>query len=412
MAVTFKLPKSIPWITQQSEPSVSARTLVDERFDTIAALTDQAKLDFDAAISEMQASLSPIVVGDLDIHGITVPDLGGDIPSFTGVFDKTFTATLEDFEVVYVEPEGKPDPTGKEWEDGVIALEPELIAKVASWLVSDKTAIPDGVLQQIYEAAAIQIDEAQAAAILKLESDVAARGWELPSGVLANQRLQIEREYAKSITELSGNLAGKNMELTQANYHKAVEVAGAYVSAAQDYIVKKNQAKIQWYSAAVDAWIKQVDAAIKVIDAKVAAFNGQVEAYKSKAIVYKTEADVFDSTVRAYAAMVDGMKAKIEAVAETVKMQVQVFQVESNAMIEEEKLKVQAQSANQNLAMSLAQSQSQLHAQMVASGLSAMHVQASVSASHGTGQDVRFSYSYGESMDEKHSESIEYSEKK
>ena len=412
MAVTFKLPKSIPWITQQSEPSVSARTLVDERFDTIVALTDQAKIDFDAAMAKMTESLSPIVVNDLDIHGITVPDLGGDIPSFTGVFDKTFTATLEDFEVVYVEPEGKPDPTGKEWEDGVIALEPELITKVASWLVSDKTAIPDGILQQIYEAAVIQIDEAQSFAILKLESDVAARGWELPSGVLANQRLQIEREYAKSITELSGNLAGKNMELTQANYHKAVEIANAYVSAAQDYIVKKNMAKIQWYSAAVDAWIKQVDAAIKVIDAKVAAFNGQVEAYKSRATVYKTEADVFDSTVRAYAAMVDGMKAKIEAIAETVKMQVHVFQVESNAMIEEERLKVQAQSANQNLAMSLAQSQSQLHAQMVASGLSAMHVQASVSASHGTGQDVGFRYSYSEGMGENHSESIDYSEKK
>ena len=59
-------------------------------------------------------------------------------------------------------------------------------------------------------------------------------------------------------------------------------------------------------------------------------------------------------------------------------------------------MKMQAQVSNQSLAKEIAQAQSNLHAQMVASGLSAMHVQASVSSSHGTGQDVKFSYSYGE----------------
>ncbi|NBK26057.1 MAG: acyl-protein synthetase [Spirochaetia bacterium] len=77
-----------------------------------------------------------------------------------------------------------------------------------------------------------------------------------------------------------------------------------------------------------------------------------------------------------------------------------------------EKLKVSAQTANQALAQKIAEAQSNLHAQMVASGLSAMHVQASISSSHGTGQDVGFRYSYSEGMDENHSESIEYSEKK
>lgn len=411
MAINFNLPKAIPWITGQVEPGVQARTLVDERFDSIAALVEDSRLDFASAIAAMNSSLSPIVVNELAIEGITVPDLGGDIPTFTGTFDATFTATLDDFDVVYVEPDGKPDSALAEWEEGTISLEPELVDKLAIWLGDGESAIPEALAAQIYSAAVTRLDEERNFAVLKLESETAAKGWAIPGGVATNQRAQIEREYAKGAAELSASIASKNMELTQVNFHKAVEVAERYVAAARDYLVRKNLAKVQWYTAATDAWIKQVDAAVKVIDAKVAAFNGKVEAYKAKALTYKTEAEVFDSTVKAYMALVEGLKARIEAIAETVKMQVQVFQVESTAAIEEEKLKVSAQTANQALAQKIAEAQSNLHAQMVASGLSAMHVQASISASHGTGQDVGFRYSYGESMSEGHSEEVKYGEK-
>ena len=410
MAVNFSLPRSIPWITEQVEPGTQARTLVDERFDAVADMVAAAKDDFDDSIAAMNASLSPIVVNDIAVAGITVPDLGGDIPTFAGTFDKTFSATLDEFDVTYVEPDGKPDASLVEWEDGTISLESELVNKLAVWLGSGETAIPDAIVEQIYDAAEIQLDEKRAEAISLEEARVAARGFEIPGGVAANKVIQIEREYGKAAAELSASLANKNMELTQANFHKAVEVAERYVAAARDYLVRKNLAKIQWYSSAVDAWVKQVDAAIKVIDAKVAAFRGKVEAYTAQATVYKTEAEVFDSTVRAYVALVDGLKAKYEAIATTVDMQVKVFQAETTAAVEEEKLKVSAQTANQALAQKIAEAQSNLHAQMVASGLSAMHVQASISASHGTGQDVGFRYSYSEGMSEGHSESIALSE--
>lgn len=351
------------------------------------------------------------MVNDLAIAGITVPDLGGEIPTFTGTFDKTFTATLDDFEVAYVEPDGKPDASLVEWEDGTIGLESELVDKLAVWLGSGETAIPSDIIDQIYEAAEIQLDEKRTEAITLEESKVAARGFEIPGGVAENRVIQYNREYGKAASELSASLASKNMELTQANFQKAVEIAERYVAAARDYIIRKNTAKVQWYSAAVDAWVKQVDAAIKVIDAKVSAFSGKVEAYKAQATTYKTEAEVFDSTVRAYIGLVDGLKAKYDAIAKTVEMRVQVFQAETTAAIEEEKLKVTAQSANQALAQKIAETQSSLHAQMVASGFSAMHVQASISSSHGTGQDVKYSYSYGEDMRESHEEQINHWEK-
>ena len=45
------------------------------------------------------------------------------------------------------------------------------------------------------------------------------------------------------------------------------------------------------------------------------------------------------------------------------------------------------------------------HAQLMASGMGALHVQAGVSASHSTGEQVGFSYNYGESYGEQQSRS-------
>lgn len=405
MAVTFSLPRSLAWIGTQAEPGVQARTLVDERFDAVAAMVGDAKTDFDASIEAMNNSLSPIAVNALSVEGIDIPDLGGDIPDFTGTFDKVFTATLDEFDVSYIEPEGKPDSTGVVWEDTTISLETELIGKLAVWLSDGETALPNALVTQIYNSAELQLDEKRAEAISIEESKTASRGFDIPAGVAANRVVQIEREYGKAAAELSASIANRNTELTQANFHKAIEIAERYIAAARDYNIKKNLAKIQWYSEAVRAWVSQVDAAIKVIDAEVAAFRGKVEAYTAQATVYKTEADVFDSTVRAYAALVDGLKTKYQTVAMGLDLQIKAFQVETTAAIEEEKLNVEAQKANQSLAQRIAEAQSNLHAQVMSSGLSAMHVQASISSSHSTGQDVSYSYSYGEQMSEQHSES-------
>ena len=395
----FKLPRNIPWLTSQSEPGVQARDLVDERFEATSQMIADAKQDFDDAILELRNSLSPIVVQNLSASGIVVPDLGSDIPDFTGVFNATFSATLAVFEVSYVEPTGKPG-SSPEWVDGTISLNDEFVNKVAYWLLNGETAIPQTIIDQIWNAASTRIDEQRSAAILKAESDVAARNFPYPSGIVSAQIAQIEREFGKALADQSASLAGKVAELTQQNFHKACELALGYINAAQDYNVKRNSAKMQAYSVAADVWIKQVEAAIKVIDAKVSAFNGQVQAYQAKASVYKTEADVYDSAVRAYIAMVEGVKAKIDAVATSVRMQVEVFQAETGMAIEEEKLRVEAQVQQMNLAERIAEANAQLNGQVLSSALSATHVQAAISAQHDTGQRVSFSYQYQEDYNE------------
>lgn len=67
-----------------------------------------------------------------------------------------------------------------------------------------------------------------------------------------------------------------------------------------------------------------------------------------------------------------GLKAKYDAIATTVDMQVKVFQAETTAAIEEEKLRVSAQTSIRRWRRRLPSPQSSLHAQVMASGLSAM----------------------------------------
>jgi len=406
--LNFALPTAeggINWKDEKDEPGVDTKSLVDHRFALVQDMIDSATEDFEDSIITMRNTLTPIVVNDISTSGINAGDVAVDIPDFTGAFTATFTATLEDFDVTYTEPAGKPDAGEFVWEDGTFSLQQELVDKLAVWLLNGESAIPEALFNDIYAVAVGRLEEQKTAELLKLEADAAARGWACPQEVIDAQRMQVTAEYAKGATEISVGLAQKNMELIQANFHKAAEVAAQYVQVQMDYNIRKNLAKIEWYSTAVDAWIKQVQAEISVIEAKVAAFAGKVEAFKAKAAVYKTEADVFDSTVKAYIAVVEGLKSKISAAVESIKAQVMVFEVDSKVEIENEKLRVEAQIANNELGQRIAEAQSNFYAQLMASGMGALHVQAGVSANHSTGEQVGFSYSYGHSYAEQQSRS-------
>lgn len=554
-AVEFTLPHSHGWITAQSEPGVQARTVVDERFDDLKNLVTSTKAEFDTAIETLSSAVPTVTINAIPNSTLVLSPFTDTIPSFTDefdtVFNKTldsfsdspggftdtldeftesldsFTDTLEDFSATtditsfsealdefsetvatctasYSTPSGEPDSNTVTWVDPTLLLNTNLVEKLTTWLTGEKSAIPTSVFDTIYNTATNALDEDRVAAIVRLESEVASRGFALPSGVLDNRTISIEREYAKGAAEVSAKIAERNMELTQANYHKAVEIANAHVAAALDYAVKKNTAKIQLYDSAVSAWAKKLDAAVTKysadiskylgdIDAykakvsgylgkvegykakialystkieaykaevsayvakvqaysekiasyansiegykaenaiflskiqayatkiskyatdmdkykaQVSAYLAKVEAYKAEISLYDTDAKVYMSSIDAYAANIDGIKAKALATSEYVKAQVALFQADSTVDIEEEKLSLQAKMANAELTAKIADSTANLYATMTAAGLAGLHVQASISSSHGTGQQVSYSYNYGEQLSEGHSESI------
>lgn len=401
----FNLPDAIPWKYERSEPGVDTKSIVDHRFGLVQSMIDDAKSDFASALTEMRSKLTPITVGTVALSGIDIEALNVDVPDFTLAFNKVFNTTLPEFTVTYVEPGGKPSDVIPTWEDGTFVLTTEMVDKLAQWLLGNESAIPAALFNTIYTAATTQLSEDVTARKLVLVAEAAARGWTCPAEIESARLTQLEREYSKGAAEISAKIAERNMELTQANFHKAVEVAAQYIQIQMDYNIKKNAAKIEFYSAAVDVWIKQVEAEIKRISAEVTAFQGKVEGFKASAMVYKTEADVYDANVRAYATGVEAIKTKLSVIVESIKAEVMKYEADARTAIDNEKLKVQAQIANNELGQRIAEADANFHAQLMASGMGALHVQAGVSASHNTGEQVGFSYSYGENYAEQQSRS-------
>ena len=182
----FKLPKAtgyIEWKDEKDEPGVDTKTLVDHRFALVQDMIDTATADFASALDAMRQTLTPIIVNDIASSGIEVTGITTDIPDFTGSFTATFTATLEDFDVTYTEPDGKPDSAVVEWEDGTVYLQTELINKLAVWLVSGESAIPEALFEQIYNTATTQLSEDVASRRAMILAEAAARGWDCPAEV-------------------------------------------------------------------------------------------------------------------------------------------------------------------------------------------------------------------------------------
>lgn len=409
----FQLNKSHPshaWVVEQSEPGVSARSLVDNQFGALKALLDDSSAEFSASLQRMRDALVPISVADIPTSDATIPTGLDIIPTFSESFSENFLDTVEDFTFSYTMPSGRPDPSSVEWEDGIVDLVPEVVAELAHWLTSGEPAMPAALVGQIYAAVMTEHDEKRLAEIIKLNADAAARGWECPAEVVAAQIAQLNADFAKASGKTAAEIAAKNNELTQQNFHKAAELALDYIKSQQLYYIERNKAKIQWYVSAVEAWSKAVDATIKELDAHITAYKAKVEAFQSKASVYKTKSEVFISKVQAYSAQIDGIKTRISAVLDTVKTEVEIFKTKAETQIAAESLKVDAQKSNQALAQRMAEAESSFYSNLATGALSAIHVQAGISAQHQTGQDVKYSYGWSEGIDEKRtdSESLQY----
>lgn len=559
MAIEFHLPKSIDWLTEQNEPGVQARDIVDTRMDALAQMVEDAKADFDASIAAMNQTVTPIAVGNMDI---AVPVVGINVdptstkPNYTDftwqdgdtstLDESTVTALAEwlvntddviptsvidalypDVSVSLDEPlvaalsewlvspadvipatlidelyaeqsfpmsdtlsdtltlwiSSTDNPLPESLIESVFSasaddlpIEAVFTAKLESWLDSATSAIPSALLASMYEAEEIRLDARRAESAARISADIAARGFEMPGGMQAAQLAQVEAQYDIDATALSANLAAKNMELTQDHLHKTADLINGYIAAAKDATFKWNDASARMYIAAAELMqanrhkgaelmSSQIalseDYAIKISDGRARLYGAAAELRQSAiqkaadtAMTYISTSGDFiikkgegmsklymssaelgqqrmqraaelanqyiaaaqdyvvkknEAATKLYVAAIDAWvseyKALVEGASEDAKVQTQLYQVETTAEIEKQRILVTAQNANQTFAQSVLDSQSKLQAQMVASGLSGMHVQASISSSHGTGQDVGYRYSYSEGMDENHSES-------
>ena len=406
----YTLKKSQAYVVDPaSQTGIDARDTVNARYTDVTNYIAAAKLDLDEAIEDLQNSVGSIPVGAVAASGITVPDFSLTVPDFTDTFTDTFTAIKPTFTPVFNAPANKPDTSGAAWQDEVIELEAEFLAAVAEWLESGESAIPAAVQTAIFNAAVLRIEEKKVDSLAEFDSIMAARAFSCPPGALAIHRSRIENEFGKGVSEVSARIAEKDMELTQANRHKAAELAQAYVAGAMQFLVEKNKFTLAALETAVNLWLKEYDAVIKYLEAQVEAFKAQMEGYKAEGDVFKTLGEVFETKAKAFVATIEGVKAKGQLLTDNVKLMIERYKTDSDVDLKEEELKIDAKKAEYALAERMAEALAGFHAQGVASGMAGIHVSAGISASRSDSLGVSWNWGYSEELRESESEEVSFS---
>lgn len=406
----FSLEKTVGFVTNpMTGAAIDARDIVNSRFTDVTAYITAATTDFDAAVADLKAAGGAIPVDSIAASGITQPDwaaLGITIPDFTKTFTEVFDAEMPTFSATLSVPENKPS-SSVTWQDATIGLDTQLVAAVAGWLETESSAIPEAVQTAIYNAAVTRLNETKALARLEFEDKLSARGFTAPPGVLDDALIRFDAEFAKGAADISAKIAERDMELTQANIHKALDIAQAYVAAAQQYNIEKNKFMLAAMEKAVDMWLKEYDAAIKEFEAHATVFKAQADAYKVAGDVFETQGKVYESESKAYVAQVEGVKAKADYYINQVRIAIERYKADSEVDMKEAELKVMAKYYEYMLKEKIAEGVAGVYAQTISSGFSGLHVSAGISANRSDALSVGYNFGYSESLSEGHSETTQ-----
>lgn len=404
----FILKKTTPFITDPATAAaIDARDIVNSRFADVTAYITTATADFNDAVTALQAAGGSIPVDAIPASGITQPDwanLGITIPSFTKTFTAVFEAEMPTFTATLTVPANKPSGSVA-WQDATIALDADLVLAVAGWLNTESSAIPAAVQAAIYSAATTRLNETKTAARIEFEDRLSSRTFSAPPGVLDDALIRLDAEYAKAAAEVSAKIAERDMELTQANIHKAADIAQAYIAAAQQYNIEKNKFALSAMEKAVDMWLKEYDAAIKEFEAHATVFKAQADAYKVAGDVYETQGKVFESESRAFVAQVEGVKAKADYYINQVRIAIDRYKADSEVDMKEAELKVMAKYYEYMLKEKIAEGVAGVYAQTISSGFSGLHVSAGLNASRSDALAVGYNFGYSENVSESETES-------
>ena len=210
------------------------------------------------------------------------------------------------------------------------------------------TGLDPEVEQAIWERARSR--EAQTAEnnVDEVVRNHAARGFSLPSGALAAQMRDVQRQTLAKVSEVSRDIAIKQAELEQANVRHAIEQGFALEGKLIDYSSQIEQ-------RAFDAARFLAENAVQVYNAQVDGYRVLIQKYTAYADIYRTLMQSETAKVDAYKAQIDGERAKAEvnkALIDQVRARIEVRQAQialykeqvlaAQALIESEKIKVEA----------------------------------------------------------------------
>lgn len=228
--------------------------------------------------------------------GYVLPDVPTfeqlNLPAAPSIVIPEFTAT---------KPVFIPPPFNETWDFQPEAYTQVLLDRLVATLdpmLQSRSALPEAIEEAIFQKGRSRIEVETARTEDQAYNDFAARGFDMPQGMLNASLLDIRQGGQNRIAEFSRDAVIKQFEETLANLRFAV-VQGA---ALEGVFVSLHQAE---QAMLLQAAQFQRESAIAFLQARISIINAEVS-------VYQAEAQVFETRIRATLAAIEVYKAQIE----------------------------------------------------------------------------------------------------
>lgn len=301
--------------------------VVEEAFSQAQTYINNAEAHLATSVAAMNAAVQAAPLIDVTFEAIAGPSAGS-APT-TSLSAPTFTPPAD-------------------YSGGLLST----LASVLTTRLAGGTGLATAVETAIWDRARDREAAIAQANMDDLQRTGEGMGFMLPTGYIAAQLRQEQRNYYDKTSGLSRDVAMKQAELEQSNMQHAIEKATAYE-----------------------------DALASIIQRRTGLI---VDEYRAKTEGYRAEVEVFRAEIEAYSAQVSSDIKHWE-------VEVKQYEATQNYVLNAQKMNTEITRANLATVLEAAKTSAQMYAQLAAAGYSLINASASVSA----GATNSVSYSYG-----------------
>jgi hypothetical protein len=299
----------VPTFTMPARPSTSLPTaptgVVEEDDAPTAPAFDDVSV---GSLALPSAPLAPEL--DLDLDAVPVPDLvDPDAPTLVDiVIPAPIAITLPDAPEFIDVTERITPPSPYSYIAGApyaSSLLESVKASIAARLNGGTGLLP-AVEQAIWDRARTRELNTTLANQDEVTRSAEARGFTLPTGAMAAQLREAQRDYYGKMAELGRDIAIKQAELEQTNAKTTIDQGMQLESKLIDYA---NQIEQRAFEAAKAL----ADNAVQIYNAQIVEVRALTEAFLANAQIFRATADVEISRIEVYKAQIqaEGLKSEM-----------------------------------------------------------------------------------------------------
>ncbi len=207
-------------------------------------------------------------------------------------------------------------------------LNSEVIAAIRLKLETGGTGLGAAAEAALWARMRGRNDAKNESAYAEAQNFFAARGYDVPPGVLSGRLLQVQAEILRSETDLNNDITVEQARLTQENekfiYELALKAVTDYYRNSIEAVAAQNKNVVDVFLGQMEGYKVDVQAEASRVDALAKVINALMEGYKADAqaqgILVEAKAKVVDSEIRQQVA-----KAEIELKLADIDIQVAKF---------------------------------------------------------------------------------------